>query len=228
MPAKNSVKMYIDNGYYHIYNRGVNKRTIFKKKIDYKVFLNELKAALTPPPKPNDLKVLFTLKGGTFKGIPRQPKNFHKEIMLLAYCLMPNHFHLLIRQLSKNSMPSFMRSITTRYAMYFNTNNRRIGPLFQGSYKAVLIEDDNHFLHLTRYIHQNPLKLREGRLKDYPYSSYAEYLGLRNTSWIHPEDILAFFRKRRREKKFDISTYETFVDSQDNKTQEVLKGLTLD
>ena len=228
MPAKNSIKMYIDNGYYHIYNRGVNKRTIFKKKIDYKVFLNELKAALSPPPKPNDLKVLFTLKGGTFKGIPRQPKNFHKEIMLLAYCLMPNHFHLLIRQLSKNSMPSFMRSITTRYAMYFNTRNRRVGPLFQGSYKAVLVEDDNHFLHLTRYIHQNPHKLIEGHLKDYPYSSYAEYLGLRNTSWIHPEDILAFFRKRRREKKFDFSSYESFVDLQDNKTQEVLKGLTLD
>ena len=228
MPEKNSIKRYVEGGYYHIYNRGVNKRSIFKKKQDYKVFLNELKAALTPLPNPNDLKVTVTLQGGSFKGIPRQPKNFHEEITLLAYCLMPNHFHLLIKQLTRDSMQSFMRSISTRYSMYFNKSNNRLGPLFQGVYKAVLVEHNHQFLHLTRYIHQNPLKFWEKSLKDYPYSSYAEYLGLRHTHWIKEKEILSFFKQRRREKTIDFSSYEAFVERQDETTKKVLTGLTLD
>ena len=84
MPGKNIVKQYVKNGYYHIYNRGVEKRTIFTDSLDYKTFLNSLKLYLSPPPDPKKLAKNFTFKGGTFKGIPPQPKNYYKEIQLLA------------------------------------------------------------------------------------------------------------------------------------------------
>ena len=104
MPRKNSLKTYIKDGYYHIYNRGVEKRIIFEDEQDYKVFLSYLKYSLLPPPKPEDIKTIFTLQGLPFKGIPRMPKNFQGKMELLAYCLMPNHFHLLVKQV-ENRFP---------------------------------------------------------------------------------------------------------------------------
>lgn len=228
MPAKNTIKVYVKNGFYHIYNRGANKQKIFRNKKDYQVFLNDFKTALSPPPNLNDLKTSFTLKGETFKGIAKQPKNFYQQIDLVAYCLMPNHFHLLIKQKLKNTIQSFMRSLATRYSMYFNKKYARTGTLFQGVYKAVLVETDNHLLHLSRYIHQNPLKFWKKLLKDYPYSSYAEYLGIRNTTWIYPKEILSFFETGKKTKTVDFTSYESFVEQKDAIAQEVILGLTLD
>jgi len=98
MPAKNVVKFYIEGGIYHIYNRGVEKRMIFLDDLDRNVFIKYLKDALMSPPDSKDLLIDFTLKGATLKCIPRQTKNFHGKIELLAYCLMPNHIHLLLKQ----------------------------------------------------------------------------------------------------------------------------------
>jgi len=100
MPPRNIIKVYSQDGYYHIYNRGVGKRRIFKEKSDYLTFLSFLKEALSEPVDPDLLKETFTLQGCSFQGVPHQPKNFHNKLYLLAFCLMPNHFHLLVRQIN--------------------------------------------------------------------------------------------------------------------------------
>ena len=226
MPSKNSIKTYVSDSYYHIYNRGVEKRTIFEDEQDYKVFLKYLKQYLSPPPDPLKLKQEFTLQGASFKGIPRQVKNYHDDINLIAYCLMPNHFHLLIKQRPKNSIEGFMRSIATRYSMYFNKKYDRVGKLFQGHYKASLILEDAYLLHLTRYIHLNPSEITSN-LKD-AYSSYADYLELRNTSWVKPDIVLKFFNNQVLPEFKKVNSYKKFVEEYDKDSDVILGDLTLE
>ncbi|MBM4402581.1 MAG: transposase [Candidatus Cloacimonetes bacterium] len=224
MPAKNSVKVYIENGFYHIYNRGVEERIIFTDKQDYTVFLHYLKRYLSPPEKPNEVG-------------PRWKFDLYEKIRLLAYCLMPNHFHLLIKQFPANGITEFMRALTNAYTRYFNEKHERIGHLFQGRYKAILVDTEPYLLHLSRYIHLNPIGLNEvqpGKLVEYPfeypYSSYADYLRKRNTKWLHPEEILAFFKfeKAKRTMPPNILTYKAFVEDYTVDSGSILDNLTLD
>lgn len=226
MPAKNTVKTYIANSYYHIYNRGVDKRTIFQDKQDYKVLLSYLKTALLPPPDPKTLQKTVTVQGSSFKGIPRQPNNFCKSIQLTAYCLMPNHFHFLIRQVEIRSIEAFMRSVLTRYSKFFNQKYKRKGHLFEGIYKAVHVDEEPHLLHLTRYIHLNPIELTDDITKW--YSSYAEYLKIRNTSWVKPDDILEFFEPGTLPMLRKHHTYKNFVENHKEDSKEFLGKLALE
>lgn len=205
MPAKNRTKEYLANSYYHLYNRGVEKRPIFLDEQDYNVFNSYLETYLLP----KDLNHLNDLLGN---GNPKEKdtarkllrlNNFSDEINLLAYCLMPNHFHFLIYQTTANAIDKFSNSLFTRYCMYFNRKYKRIGPLFQDLYKAVSVTSGEQLLWLSRYIHRNPLDLLQGRaLQTYMHSSYPEYLRVRNKSWIKPEEILAYFK----------SEYKIFVE----------------
>jgi putative transposase len=229
MPAKNSIKIYAENTIYHAYNRGVEKRKIFLDEQDYKVFLNYLKEYLSPPPKPEE-RILksFGLKGRTFKGIPRQVNNYHGKIELLAYCLMPNHFHLLIKQGNdKNVLKEFMQSLLTRYSMYFNKKYERIGSLFQGKYKAIIVMDEIYILHLSRYIHLNPYEYTKNLVE--AYSSYGEYLGLRKTSWVNPNLILAYFENKKFLPEFKKTvSYKNFVEDYLKDATEILGNVTLE
>ena len=173
MPAKNSVKQFVENGYYHLYNRGVEKRDIFLNDQDYAVFLHYLKKYLDPE-------------------LGSDPHSIANEIDLLAFCLMPNHFHLLVRQRTISGITKLIRAICTNYVMYFNKKYERVGTLFQGKYKAALIGDDNYLLHISRYIHLNPFPGSDP--KAYKYSSYRYYLGHKNALWVKPEEILRFFK----------------------------------
>lgn len=179
MPSKNSRKEYELNGFYHVYNRGVEKRVIFVDDADYKKFLSYLKLYLDPPNPQGQ-----ALKDGSGKSIPpsRSLKNFNEEIELNAYCLMPNHFHLLLHQTDERSMSNFMHSLITKYSMYFNKRYHRVGSLFQGRYKCVKINSEEQCKYVSKYIHRNPLNILpsgpgpEG-LINYKYSSYGNYLG---------------------------------------------------
>lgn len=226
MPGKNVVKTYVEGGYYHVYNRGVEKRKIFEDEKDYKVFLSYLKSSLSPPPDPKTLIKTLTFKGPTFKGVPRQPKNYSQEIDLLAYCLMPNHFHLLIRQKAVESMEGFVRSLATRYSMYFNKKSSRVGPLFQGNYKAALISEEPYLLHLSRYIHLNPSEYTPSLTE--AYSSYADYLGIRKTPWVNPEEILSLFNQPVSPVLKKVNTYQEFVERLKEDSKEILGELTLE
>jgi putative transposase len=212
MPARNIVKIYVENGIYHVYNRGVEKRDIYCDEQDYSVFLRILKDALSPPQEKKMIQIDVTFKGGTFKGIPKQPRSFYEDIDLLAYCLMPNHFHLLLKQKKEKIMHEFLRSISVRYAMYFNKKYRRVGPLFQGVYKATMVLDESYFLHVSRYIHMNPLELSNDI--EHAHSSYLDFIGKRHTSWVKPESILSIFASQNAPLVKKYQKYQDFVRSE--------------
>lgn len=228
MPARNRVKEYHEQGYYHIYNRGVERRKIFVDEQDKSVFLGYLKNYLLPRNINNLVELLNN--SNTSQSVKAQIKkllnlnNFSDQIDLLAFCLMPNHFHLLVKQTTSRSIELFMKSLCTRYVQYFNhKQNRRIGPLFQGAYKAVLITSDEQLIHTSRYIHLN-LKQKGLSLKECPgTSSYKNYLNLVKQEWVKPKAVLDnFFR-------FRSDTYESFVeDSRNDEVTAVLveKGLS--
>lgn len=200
MPAKHAIKEFVHGAYYHLYNRGVEKRTIFVDDQDCAVFLSYLKTYLLP----KDENILHTVLADPTSSAKEKDQvlkqlrlnNFSDTIKLLSYCLMSNHYHFLIKQTEATTIDHFMRSFGTRYTLYFNRKYRRVGGLFQGVYKAVLVETDEQLIHLTRYIHRNPLVRSQGEsLRSYSFSSYPQYLGLTHTTWVHPEDILAYFPK---------------------------------
>lgn len=212
MPQKNTIKIYIDGGFYHIYNRGVEKRKIFKDSKDYGVFLSYVKECLQKPKGRQNLNS-GNLKSAVSKKSSlnnRKTKNYFNKMELLCYCLMPNHFHLLIKQENKDVMESFMRSLATRYSMYFNRRYGRVGKLFQGHYKAVLINDENYLLHLSRYIHLNPLEYSTNI--ENTYTSYLDYLGKRKSKWVNTRLILSFFKKSKVKEFKKINTYKNFVE----------------
>lgn len=204
MPAKNIIKTYTVNGVYHIYNRGVEKRKIFLDEEDYIVFLALLKKYLFPK-----MKVLDKIRNKIVEKDNR--KSMNMEISLLCFCLMPNHFHLLMKQAHKQkSIASFMQKVCTCYSIYFNKKYNRVGKLFQGHYKAVLVREDYYLLHLSRYIHRNPLELfhsDKNMLAKYKWSSYADYLELKNTKWVNKSLILKFF-----DKSVYKTSYKSFVE----------------
>lgn len=230
MPAKNESKIYVENSYYHIYNRGVEKRKIFQDKQDYDIFLSYLEEYLLPKnekefsEKLGDPKLSYKERDKINKVI--RLNNFAGEITLLAYCLMPNHFHILIKQKSRDAIDKFMNSIGTRYTMYFNRKYQRVGPLYQSTYKAVLVETDAQLLHLTRYIHQNPIKIKyhlslQGDPLEIP-SSYDDYLQKRSTDWLDPSKILAYFSNKNPK-----LSYIGFMNNAEQ-SEESIVNLTID
>lgn len=225
MPAKNTIKIYVENSYYHIYNRGVEKREIFIDEQDYKIFLGYLKEYLSPVPKSKNHTIDFTVRGKSFKGVDYIVKNYDNQIELIAYCLMPNHFHLLIKQVEGKSMELFMRSLATRYSMYFNKKYDRVGSLFQGPYKSVMIDDESYLLHLSRYIHLNAAENYNDLTK--AYSSYAEYLGIRKTEWIKPHAILQYFDQTKAD-FIKTNSYKDFVEKYKKENNAILEGITLE
>jgi putative transposase len=211
MPARNIVKIYIENGIYHVYNRGVDKKEIFLDHQDYSTFLRILKEALSAPLDRKMIQIDVTLKGDTFKGVPRQPRSFQEDIDLIAYCLMPNHFHLLIQQKKEKIMHEFLRSVSIRYAMYFNKKHHRTGPLFQNAYKAAIVLDEPYFLHVSRYIHLNPKEVMSNI--EEAYSSYANFIGKRYSEWIKPNSVLSLFGPNGCDLSKKYSGYKEFVES---------------
>lgn len=169
--------------FYHLYNRGVDKRTIFTSPAEYKRFLAYL-FLLNDAEKKRVEYFLETNK-------PIWEAKPHKPLVAIgAYCLMPNHFHLYVTQLVEGGISKFMQRLQTGYTMYFNRKHERTGALFQGTFKSQHIAGDVYAKYLFSYIHLNPAKLKDPRWKErgtkdlrslakhvreYPYSSLREY-----------------------------------------------------
>ena len=222
MPSKNIIKDYIEDGYYHIYNRGVEKRTIFLDEQDCIVFLHYLKLYLSPI---EELKQL-DLPGLRIAKFIRL--NLSAEIDLLAFALMPNHIHLQIKQKTTDGIVKLMKRLATAYVMYFNKKYLRVGSLFQNTYKATLIETDEYLLHLYRYIHLNPAKITHKIINFKEFSSYPYYLGQKQASWIKPQEILSYFRSAQRKDLKDILSYQSFVENYKESSAEILGPLILE
>ncbi|MFZ2970979.1 MAG: transposase [Minisyncoccia bacterium] len=124
-----------ENVFYHIYNRGVDKRVVFEDEEDHIRFINRLL---------------------------EYNQNSEKEplfVDVVCFCLMPNHFHLVLRPIVENGITDFMRRISTGYAMYFNRKYQRKGVLFESNFKSILVENEEYLKHLSRYIHLNPKEI---------------------------------------------------------------------
>lgn len=195
MPSRNVERLYISENYYHVYNRGVEKRDIFIDDQDYRVFLDYLKVALSP-----EEKILDDVDISYAKTLRLRRKNINEDVDLLAYCLMPNHFHLFLYLHDKEGIKKLMQSTMTGYAMYFNKKYDRVGGLFQGKYKASHIDNEAYLWHISRYIHLNP---REW--SNYEYSSIDYYLRGKQSDWVKPQRILQMHSEYG-------SSYEEFIN----------------
>lgn len=208
-----------------MYNRGVDKRIIFADAQDYRVFLSYISVYLLP-------KDEFQLRGALAdKYIPWAEKdkilkllrlnNYSDSISLLAFCLMPNHFHFLLKQNDERVMNQFMKSLCTRYSLYIQKKYKRVGPLLQGVYKAVPIKGDEQMLQASRYIHRNPRPLLQvlnlQALEQYPYSSYYQYLNNSGPAWVKPEEILKFFSQSNL-----LHSYRNFVEMIDDEESAII------
>lgn len=207
MPTNRKI-VFANNYFYHVFNRGVDKREVFTNKKEY------LRAIMTL----NYYQYsLHKIKLSRFLSLPEKEqleylsdyKTQEKLVDIIAYCLMPNHFHFLLRQIKEKGISKFLADFANSYTKYFNTKHDRTGHLFQGQFKAVFIESDEQLLHLSRYIHLNPSTssiVKIGNLKNYPWSSLPEYLKSSSNLICNTEPVLGFFKKAK--------MYEEFVFDQ--------------
>lgn len=211
--------------HYHVFNRGVNKRPIFKSKYEYNRFLLLLRFynSLEYPVKFSKfIKLSVDQRKEIWNRLGREKT--HTDI--LTYCLMPNHFHLLLKQNSENGISKLLGNLQNSYARYFNIKNERIGHLFQGQFKAVKIDGEEQLLHVSRYIHLNPYssaivkKIED--LENYEWSSLREYINKIPFKLCSKESIMTSFKNPENYKKF------VFDNADYQKELENIKHLTFD
>lgn len=161
--------------FYHIYNRGAHRVSIFREHGNYLFVLGKMKRYLA-----------------------------ELQLTAIAYCLMPNHYHYLLRQDGEQRAGLLPQRVFNSYSKAYNRRYQHSGTLFEDNYKIIPVEDEAYLLHLCRYIHANPVK--DGlvdRLEDWPYSNYPEWVGLRNGSMVDLEFVHTYFP--------DPNAYKEFV-----------------
>ncbi len=193
MPSR--VIPFANGEYYHIFNRGVAKMQIYLDAFYYRQFLNTTLYYQILGPKPR-----FSL----FKKQPIILNNKKNLVDIVCYCLMPNHFHFLLCQREEGGITEFVSKLSNSYTKYFNIKNKRVGPLLQGEFQAVHVESNEQLIHLSRYIHLNPLIGYVTRdLRTYRWSSYPEYLRIVKSDISLKEIVLGQFKTQE--------DYEQFV-----------------
>lgn len=206
-----------NNEIYHVFNRGVERRPIFMSRREYTRAQELLKfyrhkeipirfSQVQLQPEEIKTKMLESL----FKS--------EKLVLILAYCLIPNHFHFLVKQILDNGITKFVANFTNAYTKFFNTKHQRVGPLVQGVFKAEHVETDEQLIHLSRYIHLNPVAsgvIAEEMLDNYEWSSYPEYISLSRNGITEKEIVLNMFKT--------VEEYIKFVRDQISYTKELEK-----
>lgn len=196
---------------YHIFNRGIDRQTIFNTKWEYNRAFETLKfyrfANL-----PFRLSRLLNLPENDRQYIIRDlNQNNEKLVDIIAFCLMPNHFHFMLKQLKDNGISKFIANFTNSYTKYFNTKHERIGHLFEGQFKAVLVETNEQLIHLSRYIHLNPVSsfiIKTEDLGKYKWSSLQEYLKVSKESVCQKDIVLDQFQSFKEYNKFVLNQIE--------------------
>lgn len=189
MPSRNTVKQYESPAFYHVYNRGAGGQPIYRDAADRRKFLEILERHLSP------------------SYLTRHPETSYKvyDVELVAFCLMKNHFHLLLYQEDDpDSVSRLMRSVATAYTMYFNRKYKSQGHLFQSIFRASRISSGSYLTHISRYIHLNPQTYRT-----YKWSSLPYYLERVDDDWVHPERVLAMSSVK----------YEEFLEDYEDRHQ---------
>lgn len=206
----------IINQTYHIFNRGVNKGNIFFSEGDYRRFFQ---AAIHY--KSRNIKFSYANDPVSLEGQKEDMGN--PKVQVLAYCFMPNHFHFLLKQLVDRGVTSYIQRLCNSYSHFVDEKYGYEGPLFQGRFKNVLIETQEQLVHVSRYIHLNPLiSGLVTDLRDYNWSSYSGYIKDFKEELGDPDFILADFKSK--------TDYEKFVLDQANYAKELgrVKHLVLE
>ncbi len=194
--ASNRKIVLVKDEIYHVFNRGVEKRQTFTSHREYQRAFETLKFYRFSNP-PIRLSKFFNIPHEKRLEIIKNMEEEHQPLVeIIAYCLMPNHFHFLLKQIADNGISIFISNFANSYVKYFNTKHDRVGPLFQGRFKAVHIEDDEQLIHISRYIHLNPAVasiIKPEDLEDYLWSSYPEYLN-RSNPFCTKEIVSSFFK----------------------------------
>jgi putative transposase len=195
MPSRNVLKLDASDSFYHVYARGNSRGKVFPEADDYAMFIRLLQRYLSAEEAHDPYGVSYP--------------NFYNKIELVSYCLMSNHFHLLVYQHQQGAMSVLMRSLLTSYSRYFNKKYHRSGPLFESRYKASLISDDAYLQHITRYIHLNPRQWRS-----HEWSSLKYFLQPSMETWIRPKRIISMFNSADEYVKFieDYTSHKQMLD----------------
>lgn len=171
---------------YHVYNRGVDKRMVFSEPSDSLRFLESMIVFNSQEPIGSLVEVRLRKKGGP---------TAEPLVELIAYCLNPNHYHLLLRQITDGGISEFMKRLSGGYTWYFNRKHQRSGSLFQGKFKASHVNDNEYLLHVSVYVNRN------AEVHDYSgptaaniRSSWDEYTGKSHTNYCQKEEVLGQFR----------------------------------
>lgn len=193
--------------FYHVFNRGVDRSNVFRNANEYNRFLSTLEFY-----RYQETHIRFSTY---LNASPLQASTMRDDlessdelISLLAFALMPNHFHLLIKQEKDHGIHQFLFKALNSFAKYINTRRHRVGPLFQGNFQAVRIESEEQLLHVSRYIHINPVvagMISIETLTSYPWTSYPAYVR-QSTSWINTDIITGMTGS--------TDTYMSFVKDQ--------------
>ncbi|PIP28298.1 MAG: hypothetical protein COX29_01860 [Candidatus Moranbacteria bacterium CG23_combo_of_CG06-09_8_20_14_all_35_22] len=193
--------------YYHIFNRGVDKRNIFIDTRDYERFLLAMDLL-------NDENDGLMIGWRDYK--KSNPKSSLKDFLklgfrkreplieIIAYCLNPNHYHFILKQEKDKGIEKFMHKIGVSHSKYFNKKNKRSGSLFQGKFKAVHIDSNEYLLYLSAYVNKNNFIHGYNKNDSWTYSSLPDYLGKRDEKLCNKEIILGQFK--------DANEYKEFLD----------------
>ena len=192
--------IFTPGNYYHIYNRGVHKQNVYLNKQDYTRFLFLILFLQSPLSFPQISRHTSKfLKGYGFSVEDNITSEISKKrtVELVSFVLMPNHFHLILREIKEGGISDYMQRVQNGYTKYFNIKYKKSGHLFQGPFGAVEVEDNNQFLYLSSYIHKNPKELNQNIL-EYPWSSCKDYIT--ENRWpelLKPESILSQFKSSK-------------------------------
>lgn len=206
-----------DDQVYHVYNRGIEKRSIFTTKWEFQRALDVFKFYRFSD-LPFRFSQLLKLPKDDREKILSEINNNDKLVEIIAFCLMPNHFHFILKQLQPDGIRKFISNFANSYTKYFNTKHERIGPLFEGIFKTVLVENDEQLVHLSRYIHLNPVSsfiIKSGDLESYIWSSLCEYLNENDNNFCAKNSVLSLFPS--------VEGYHKFILDQISYAQELDK-----
>lgn len=193
--------VFANEEFYHVYNRGTDKRTIFLDDLDFARFLQSMVEFNTLEPVGglfvNSFRKNLLLRHSMSKYRAEGGANETRLVEIIAYCLNPNHFHLLLRQVSERGIEKFMQRLGNGYTKYFNHKYDRSGVLFQGTFKAVHVDSNEYLLHVGAYVNLNFRVHQLRGLASKYRSSWAEYVGRGKKEGIcETEPVLGQFRKR--------------------------------
>jgi putative transposase len=162
-------RVFENNKYYHIYNRGVDKRVVFKSKIDYFHFF-ELMINVN---QEESIGSIYKIKQNDGKNTKVKTENL---VEIISYSLLPNHYHLLLKQVKDNGISKFMHKVGTGHTNHFNMKEKRSGSLFQGPFKSIYVDNEDYLDYLSAYINGNSEIHGISKAVDYAYSGYKYFL----------------------------------------------------